>query len=60
MNKMNKEMKSRKDGKMEITIRNQEMEEREFYGFTKTLCIEMKKSEYIIFLLKFEVLSYFD
>ena len=59
-------MKSRKNGRIEITVRNEEIEERKFYGFTKTLGIETKKryrsspDDSIIVLLKFEVLSYFD
>ena len=59
-------MKSRKNGRIEITVRNEEIEERKFYGFTKTLGLETKKryrsssDDSIIVLLKFEVLSYFD
>ncbi len=62
-------MKSRKNVRIEITVRNQEMEKLEFYRFTKTLWIETKKiyrsssDDSIVFLLKFlkfEVLSYFD
>ncbi|PIN13162.1 hypothetical protein CDL12_14218 [Handroanthus impetiginosus] len=36
-------MKSRKDGRIEITTRNKEMAEQKFYGFTKTRWIETKK-----------------
>jgi len=66
VNWLNKEMKSRKDGRIEITARNQEMAEQKFYGFTKTRWIETKKryrsssDDSIILLLKFEVLSYLD
>ena len=44
-------MESRKDGRSEVTVRNQEMEERKFYGFTKTLWIEMKKKDIEVVLM---------
>lgn len=42
---MNKDMKSRKDGRIDITVRNQERDDRKFYGFTKTLCRETKERD---------------
>lgn len=39
-------MKSRKGEIIQITVRNQEMEEQKSYGFTRTLRIETKKDKY--------------